>query len=360
MPYLTALLLDRGNDWLVHWRLRGRHPRVDPAKLSAYLANPPEPLFPAPQQLPPFNPVPALSPRRRVCRKWGFQGDGSRGEPGGRWEAASPWPDARGANARWLATRVPPLAGVSGPAAVPAVLLLHGWLVSGAHLAIYRSMGRRLARSGIEVWIPRLPHHVERASLGAVSGESCLSADLVDTAESLRQGVAETRALAAWLYRRGAPAVGLWGTSLGGWIAALSATLDADWAAVALWAPVASPAQVLWETRLARDLRGRVTEAGMRPGDEETAFSGLVPGRRRLRTSRERLLLVGAFYDQVVSATTIADLARHWGVDVRWFPHGHISLIASPANLHLTSDFFRQHLARTSQRLTAVRAQGPR
>lgn len=211
-------------------------------------------------------------------------------------------------------------------------------------LALYRRWARALARRGIEVWMPRLPFHMERTPDGTWSGERFLSSDLVASIEALRQAVAETRALIAWLREQGAPAVGIWGMSLGGWVAGLVATLEPDLGGVALWAPLASPSDVLWESRVARDLREGVLAGGLEPDDEVLRVERLAPGRSPLAVPRERLLLVGGIHDRIIHADSMARLARAWNADVHWTPHGHISLMAAPRPARITVDFLGRGL----------------
>jgi len=160
----------------------------------------------------------------------------------------------------------------------------------------------------------------------------------------MRQAVAETRALVSWLRSRGVPAMALWGMSLGGWVSGLVATLEAGLAGVALWAPVASPSDVLWKSRVARDLRRGVLAGGLEPADENLPLERLAPGREPLAVPRERLLLFGAIHDRLVHADSVARLGRAWGVDVRWAPHGHISLMAAPGPARTTVDFLASRL----------------
>lgn len=225
------------------------------------------------------------------------------------------------------------------------MILLHGWLADRMQLLVYRWWARACAARGIDVWLPRLPHHIERADPGEVSGQRCLSPDLATSLDAVRQAVAETRLLAAWLRRCGASAVGVWGMSLGGWVAALAAILDADWDAVALWAPVAAPAEVLFESRLVEMLRAAVVDGGM--SEQELAgpeFAVMSPERGRTRVPRSRVMIVAGAYDQVISPRSIVRMAGAWNVDVRWVPHGHISLMASRAPVRHTAAFFQRTL----------------
>jgi pimeloyl-ACP methyl ester carboxylesterase len=357
VPYAIAHLVDWGNDLLVERLLRGTQAAPDGGEIARYLSEPPEPLFPAPHQLPSFSPAPAA--KQRVPRGSPLADEGGRVRAIGRragwlsgeeiWEGDCPWHGAEGRNARWVASRVPAKlpsrAGCAPVGTAPAVILLHGWLAVRMHMGHYLRLAWWLARHGVDVWLPRLPFHLERTPAGTFSGNFCLSADMVRNSEALRQAVSETRALDRWLRAQGTPAVGLWGTSLGGWVAGLAATLDGDWDAVALWAPVASPQQVLWESKLVSEIRKAIRHAGMGPSEQRRWTVNLSPIEHGLLVERQRVLMVGGIYDSVVYPQSIAALARAWGVDVTWLPHGHISLMASFANTRDTAEFLARNLA---------------
>lgn len=325
VPYLTAHVLDRLNERVVRWRLHGRLPPPSGEPLQDYLGALGERVHPSPDGLAPLEPEP--------------------GGPAG-WHAPSPWPEAVGRNGRWHAEMRPPRGHAAPPGGrAPALILLHGWLIDRPQLPVYRRWARRVARHGIAVWMPRLPYHMERSEPGEISGQRCLSPDLRDSADAVRQAVAEARLLARWLRRNGAPAVGIWGMSLGAWVAALAATLDDDWDAVALWAPVAAPADVLFESGLVGLLREVVTAGGTSRRDlEDSAVAAMTPSLRDNRVARERLMVVAGIWDQVIAPRSITRLARRWNVDVRWVPHGHISLMASRAPVRATAAFFGQTL----------------
>jgi len=347
MPYLTAHLLDRFNEWLVASILKGRIPPSDGSPVAVYLEELGDTVHPEPAVLGPLEPT---------------VGDG------GLWEAVTPWPDATGRNRRWVARRVSakgrPTMTVGGgsvadgtshigtasiastpTARPPALILLHGWLMDRTQSMVYRSWARKVARHGIEVWLPRLPYHMERAEPDEVSGQKSLSPDLGTSLDAVRQATAETRLLARWLRRVGAPRVGIWGMSLGGWVAALTATLDDDWDAVALWAPVALPAEVLWESGLVELLREAITDGGLAEADFEVpAAAAMTPARRDPLVPRHRVQLTAGAHDHVISPRSIARLARRWNIDVRWVPHGHISLMVSRAPVRDTVAFLADAL----------------
>jgi dienelactone hydrolase len=296
VSYPIARLLDGVNALVVERRIRHRQSATSSRALQQYLqVLPTDPLGPSSLE---------LRPRR-------FNG---------RWGAESWKTDADG----WVATRLPARGTPRG-----AVILLHGWLATRPQVAFTAGLAAPLRRLGIEVWVPRLPAHCERAPPGTISGERCLSADLVATGESLRQAVAETRALAVWLRGR-VGAVGLWGVSLGGWVAALTLTTPTAIDAAVLWTPVVDPHDTMWESPLTSPIRGALLDAGVDRDLTAEVFRRYAPGHRRLQLKSDNVILIGAKYDNVVSSASLLELERRWGVSVRWFPHGHISVTCAP------------------------------
>ena len=337
MGRVTSRLLDRANERLVRARIGHRQPRIQRPLLDAYLGGLPEQLFPQPSvlgQLAPLG-VPRKPPRSRL--------KGQVEEV--TWRAPNPWlptdgrheGDARAAG--WVATQLRPPGTGAGTDARGAVIFLHGWLASQWHLSVFRWLVRPLLRAGLEIWIPRLPHHMERTALGAVSGERFISADLVQTAEAVRRAVTEVRLLAAWLRRRRTSRVAIWGVSLGGWIGALAATVETDWEAVALWEPIVEPATTLLQAPMLADIRNRLVTVGFGDPLSIAAFERFSPLHRSLVLSRDRLLVVGARYDEVVTVDQLVALAAAWSIGIWWVPQGHISLTYSWAGRTATIRF---------------------
>ena len=183
------------------------------------------------------------------------------------------------------------------------------------------------------------------ASAFGCAGERCLSADLVATGEAMRQAVMETNALANWLRRR-VGVVGLWGVSLGGWIAALSLTTATTIDAAVLWTPVADPHDAMWESPLTAPIRAALVDAGVDRDLTGEAFRRYSPGHRRLRLPSEDVVLIGAQFDNVANPESLFELERRWDVPVQWFPHGHISLTCAPRARRHARRALRSRLAR--------------
>ncbi len=313
MSYPIARLLDGANALVVNRRIRSRQPTTSRRALNAYLQGLPiDPLGGTSLQLRP----------RRSGERWGVE----------IWESEDE-------SSRWLATRLP---ARGAPRA--AVILLHGWLATKPQVVFTAGLAAPLRRVGIEVWMPRLPDHCERTPPGAISGERCVSADLAATGESLRRAVAETGALASWLRGR-VGAVGLWGVSLGGWVAALTLTTATEIDAAVLWTPIVDPHSTMWESPLMASIRTALIDAGVDRDLTGEAFRRYAPGHRRLRLRSDDVVVIGAQFDNVVDPKSLVELERQWAVPVRWFPHGHISVTCAPSARRYARRALRSRLA---------------
>ena len=298
MSYPIASLLDKTNAIIVGRRIRTRQPIITRRAVDAYLQGLPiDPLGGSSLELRPH----------QSGERWGTE----------IWETRSEAGD-------WLATRLPARGMPRG-----AVILLHGWLATRLQVAFTAGLAAPLRDLGIEVWVPRLPAHCERTPQGAISGERCLSADLVTTGEAVRLAVAETKALSDWLRGR-VGSVGLWGVSLGGWVAALTLTTKTAIDAAVLWTPVIDPQNTMWDSPLTAPIRDALVDAGVDRDLTDEAFRKYSPGHRRLQLRSDDVVLIGARFDNVVDPRSLFDLEHRWDVPVRWFPHGHISVTCSP------------------------------
>lgn len=78
---------------------------------------------------------------------------------------------------------------------------------------------------GLNVAVPVLPLHGPRCE-GRRGGDGFFTGDFLDTLHAQAQAVWDLRRLIAWLREHGAPAIGIHGVSLGGYTAALLASLE--------------------------------------------------------------------------------------------------------------------------------------
>jgi hypothetical protein len=135
-----------------------------------------------------------------------------------------PWPDEPGRD-RWLARAANRTAHawVLRHAATPRpwLICIHGYEMGMPALDLAAFRAARLHHvHGLNLALPVLPLHGPR-KLGRRSGAGFLSGDFVDTVHAEAQATWDLRRLLAWIRTQEAPAVGVYGLSLGGYNAAL-------------------------------------------------------------------------------------------------------------------------------------------
>jgi dienelactone hydrolase len=182
-----------------------------------------------------------------------------------------------------------------------------------------------LLRAGLDVVLVQLPFHGDRSPRGVRSGGKFPSPHVVRTNEAFAHAIRDLRALVDWLYRRGAPAVGAMGMSLGGYTTALLATCEPRLSFAVPMIPMASLADVMWGHGEGRPSRARAERAGVTGNALEAAFAIHCPLNRAPLVPFDRRFIIAGLGDRITPPEQAKKLAAHWG-DPRqhWFPGGHL------------------------------------
>ncbi|HWU86724.1 MAG TPA: hypothetical protein VN253_05600 [Kofleriaceae bacterium] len=213
----------------------------------------------------------------------------------------------------------------------PAIVLLHGW-AGGHHWVTARTFAVPYwLRHGYDVAAFVLPYHGPRAP--GPSGALFPSPSPLRTNEGFGQAIFDLRALARFLRDRGASAVGAMGMSLGGYTAALWASLAGaapgaagdglDFAVAMI--PAVSMAKLMWRHGEASPVRRASARAGITEDLLADAFAVHAPTTRPPRLPPERLAVMAGRGDRITPPDHAEELARHWGVAVSWFDGGHLA-----------------------------------
>ena len=201
----------------------------------------------------------------------------------------------------------------------PTVICIHGY-GAGQPAFEERAFGAAfLFRLGLDVALLQLPFHAQRRPRqGGVP--LFPSSDTARTVQAFGQSVHDLRALAAWLRSRGAPAVGLVGMSLGGYTAALAATV-APFDFLVPFIPLADVTAVHHEHEALRERR--IPAELLALGRQ--ALEPVSPLARKPLLAAERTLVIAARHDRITApATHAARLASHFGARLVWFEGGHL------------------------------------
>jgi pimeloyl-ACP methyl ester carboxylesterase len=205
----------------------------------------------------------------------------------------------------------------------PTIVMLHA-LMSASDLG-YRRWAQRFNALGWNAAFIHLPFHYSRRPRGHLNGELCCTADLVLNGDTLRQGVVEVRQLLAWLRGQGSREFGLLGTSYGGWVAAIAASLETDLRFVALLSPMANIVHALYQGPTSWVIRRQLARAGLESSLVER-HSHLSSPRRGVPAGngRTQSLIVAGTYDRIVRLSDLIALRDAWpGCELITLPQGH-------------------------------------
>lgn len=238
------------------------------------------------------------------------------GPPVLRWP--TPIPSGYAENDRVHADLFPCAAGWGAP----TVLLLHALM--SASDGGYRRWAAAFNARGWNAVFVHLPYHYSRTPRGHWNGELAITADLVRSAEGLRQGVVELRQLMALIRAWGGGEFGLWASSYGGWIGALLASVERDFRFVALMEPIVNVEHAIWTSPAGAALRRETRRVGIEPSLVARHFPLASPLHGEALCGAERVLLCAGEYDRIAPAADIARLHACWpGSELLQVPQGH-------------------------------------
>jgi hypothetical protein len=212
----------------------------------------------------------------------------------------------------------------------PTVLLLHA-LMSASDRG-YRQWAARFNAAGWNACFVHLPYHYSRTPRHHRNGELAITADLVRTAEALRQGVSELRQLMAWLRTQGTTEFGLWACSFGGWLGALLASVESDFRFVTLLEPIVNVTHAIWHAPTGLALRRELRANGIAPDLIERHFPLISPLQGQPLCDGHCVLFAGGDYDAIARVEDIARLHAQWaGSSFLTEPQGHFGYRLMPA-----------------------------
>jgi 1-acyl-sn-glycerol-3-phosphate acyltransferase len=204
----------------------------------------------------------------------------------------------------------------------PTVVMLHA-LMSASHIG-YRRWAARFNELGWNACFVHLPYHYSRVPLGYWNGELAITADLIRNAEGLRQGVIEVRQLIAALRERGCREFGILGTSYGGWIGALLATVERDFRFVALMAPIVNVEHAIWESPASAFMRRELHRANIERSLVARHFHLSSPTHNQPLCSADCVLFVAGEFDLIARPADIEKIQQKWGgSELLRVPQGH-------------------------------------
>lgn len=219
----------------------------------------------------------------------------------------------------------------------PTAVLLHGWNAELCYHYMFPHLAARLAQVQINTAIFELPYHMRRRPRqGPV--DDFISSSLEGMLEATRQAIADTRALCRWLESQGSPITGLWGFSLGAWLAGLLARSDPRLGFAVLTTPIARIDRAIAELPFCEPVR-----RGLQGKSLDLSSLNLAAQRPQLEPNK--LLLVESRHDLFAPVATVEHLWEAWGHPEIWrLPHGHISVLMSTAVMGRTVEWIQRRV----------------
>ncbi len=204
----------------------------------------------------------------------------------------------------------------------PWLVCVHGTEMGRAamDLALFRAW-RLYDDLGLNVVMPVLPMHGPRAR-GLPRGAIFPGEDVLDDVHATAQAVWDIRRLLTWIRREEPDSqIGLYGLSLGGYIAALVASLERGLNCAVLGVPVADLVALLGRhSGLSHDDPRRHTMELTESIGRMTSPLSLPP----LVPKRGRFIYAGVADQVVHPREQVVRLWEHWGKpEIVWYPGGH-------------------------------------
>lgn len=205
----------------------------------------------------------------------------------------------------------------------PTLIYCHGYGLGQGWIDARMSGAARLHRQlGLDVALFTLPLHGAR-SLGRRSGAGSLDGHPLWTNAVLGQAVWDLRRLAGFLRAEGAPAVGVFGVSFGGYVASVFASVEERLACVVSMNTPTSLESLFWR-QLPPNQAAAARAAGLTPHVLSRAWARHDPLRMRPRVTHAGRLVIGGLGDRVVAPEQVRALWEHWGRPaLHWYPGTH-------------------------------------
>jgi pimeloyl-ACP methyl ester carboxylesterase len=224
----------------------------------------------------------------------------------------------------------------------PVVILIHGYMMGRYALDERIWPIEWLDRMGFDSALFVLPFHGQRADARRKGPPEFPGRDPRMANEGFCHAVYDLRALAMFLRSRGHPALGLLGISLGGYTAALTATVEPGLEFVVPVIPLASLADyALEQGSLGRAPESEAIEYAL----IERVHQSVSPLARPPLIARDRVLVVGGKADRITPVSHARRLSLHFGAPLTTWTGGHIVQLGRGAVFDKVGEFLRNSVA---------------
>lgn len=225
----------------------------------------------------------------------------------------------------------------------PVAILIHGYMAGSYQVEAKLWPVQRFLRSGYDVAFFTLPFHGVRANPARRGPPEFPGADPRFSSEGFRQIIADLRNFMRWLGEQGHPEVGVMGMSLGGYTAALLATVQEGLSFCVPVIPLASLADFARE-------QGELSAAPEAEAEEhallERIYRVVSPLDRRPLIAPSRTLVVAAKADRITPVGHARKLAAHFGSPLVAWHGGHLLQLGRNAAFRRVETLLRELRAR--------------
>jgi len=210
----------------------------------------------------------------------------------------------------------------------PWLICLHGLGTGGPYADFAGFRAEMLHHElGLNLLMPVLPLHGPRKP-AALPVASLLSFDLLDAFHGVSQALWDTRRLIQWARAQGATKIGVYGLSMGSYVAALLSGLD-DVDLVIAGIPVCDIPD-LFVHHAPVDQRQEAEDKGVLGVHTRELFEIVSPLSVTPHTKLENRFIFAGSDDKVSTPEQAERLWEHWGQPgIRWFAGGHVSFFWS-------------------------------
>ncbi|MBV8303168.1 MAG: hypothetical protein JOZ04_03085 [Acidimicrobiia bacterium] len=208
----------------------------------------------------------------------------------------------------------------------PWLVCVHGWGMGTPFMDLRAFRARRLAHDlGVNLLVPVLPLHGPRQKAGANGGEGFMTIDLIDSLHGFAQAAWDIRSAIRWIrFHQPSARVGIYGLSLGGYTAALTASLEENLACAIAGIP-ATDIVDLYRRHSPPSVRRKASETGAL-GPEAAAVHRVVsPLVLAPKLERDRRFLFAGVGDRMSTSRQARRLWEHWDKPkMAWYAGGHV------------------------------------
>jgi pimeloyl-ACP methyl ester carboxylesterase len=209
----------------------------------------------------------------------------------------------------------------------PAIIVVHGYVLDGYDFNARLFEVAKFFRLGFNVLMYTMPYHGPRKVPGArFSGDGFMFFDVARIAENVRWSVHDLTRYVDFLESRSKMPIGMMGFSLGGFHAALMASLDKRLAFAIPVVPVITLFNVIlqWQPSAAV-IKGFLKVLSLNVDEINQLLLPVSPLARPPAIDHERLLIIAGTADRMAHPDHAHSLWHHWKhPKIYWFPGNHL------------------------------------